>query len=117
VQQLQPAAQFPEESKAAASMVLGILSLTCFGVLAGIPAVRLGHMTHSNIRQSGGRLGGGKATAGRIMGYLSVFPAFLILAAIVIPSLVRSRAAANETSAAASVRALNTAQITYSSCC
>jgi type IV pilus assembly protein PilA len=50
---------------------------------------------------------------------VSTRPAFdasavLIIAAIAIPNLLRSRTAANEASAAGSVRTLNTAEITYS---
>ncbi len=39
----------------------------------------------------------------------------LIIAAIAIPNLLRSRIAANQSSAVGSLRTLNTAEITYSS--
>ncbi|HZQ92649.1 MAG TPA: pili assembly chaperone [Terriglobales bacterium] len=39
----------------------------------------------------------------------------LIIAAIAIPNLLRSRIAANESSAVGSIRTLNTAEVTYSS--
>jgi type IV pilus assembly protein PilA len=45
---------------------------------------------------------------------LIVVAIILIIAAIAIPNLLRARIAANESSAAASVRTLGTAQITYS---
>ncbi len=45
---------------------------------------------------------------------LIVVAIILIIAAIAIPNLLRSRIAANEASAVASVRTLNTAEITYS---
>jgi len=45
---------------------------------------------------------------------LIVVAIILIIAAIAIPNLMRSRIAANEASAVASVRTLNTAEITYS---
>jgi type IV pilus assembly protein PilA len=112
--------QQESEGKATASMVLGILSLVffgCFGVLAGIPAVILGHIAKSNIRKSGGRLtGDGKATAGLVMGYISIalLPFVLIIAAIAIPSLLRARIAANESAAAITVRTINTGQASYS---
>lgn len=109
----------PQESegKATASLILGILAVTCFGFVAGIPAVILGHMAKSNIRKSNGRLAGdGKATAGLVMGYISValIPLILIITAIAIPNLLRARIAANESAAASSVRVVNTAQVTYS---
>ena len=45
---------------------------------------------------------------------LIVVAIILIIAAIAIPNLLRARIAANESSAAASVRTLGTAQLTYS---
>src|SRR5450755_2342891 len=44
---------------------------------------------------------------------LIVVAIILIIAAIAIPNLLRSRMAANEASAVGSVRTLNTAQVTY----
>jgi type IV pilus assembly protein PilA len=102
------------EGKATASLVLGILSLVCFSLLAGIPAVILGHIAKSNIRKSGGRLtGDGKATAGLVMGYISIVPFFFIIAAIAIPSLLRARISANDSAAASTIRTINVSQITY----
>jgi type IV pilus assembly protein PilA len=46
---------------------------------------------------------------------LIVLAIILIIAAIAIPNLLRSRIAANESSAVGSVRTLTTAQVTYSS--
>jgi type IV pilus assembly protein PilA len=46
---------------------------------------------------------------------LIVVAIILIIAAIAIPNLLRARLAANEASAVASVRTLNTAQISYNS--
>ncbi len=46
---------------------------------------------------------------------LIVVAIILIIAAIAIPNLLRSRIAANEASATASLRTLNTAEITYAS--
>jgi prepilin-type N-terminal cleavage/methylation domain-containing protein len=46
---------------------------------------------------------------------LIVVAIILIIATIAIPSLLRSRQAANETAAVANMRNLNTAQVTYSS--
>ncbi|MGC2695479.1 MAG: DUF4190 domain-containing protein [Candidatus Angelobacter sp.] len=103
------------EGKATASLVFGILSIVCFGILAGIPAIILGHISRGNIRRSMGRLGGGgMALAGLIMGYFSIFITLLIVPAIVIPNLLRSRMMANESAAASTVRTINTTQVTYS---
>jgi type IV pilus assembly protein PilA len=104
------------DGKATASLVLGILSLLCFSVLAGIPAIILGHMSKANIRNSMGRLkGDGMATAGLVMGYLSAaaIPLILIIAAIAIPNLLRAKIAANESAAMSTVRTVNTLQATY----
>jgi prepilin-type N-terminal cleavage/methylation domain-containing protein len=46
---------------------------------------------------------------------LIVVAIILIIAAIAIPNLLRSRIAANESSAVGSLRSVNTAQVTYSS--
>jgi prepilin-type N-terminal cleavage/methylation domain-containing protein len=46
---------------------------------------------------------------------LIVVAIILIIAAIAIPNLLRARMAANESSAAASIRTINTAEITYNS--
>jgi type IV pilus assembly protein PilA len=105
----------PQESsgQATASLVLGILSVTCLGIFAGIPAVILGHIAKSNIRKSAGRMrGDGKATAGLIMGYISI-ALIPIMLAIAIPSLLRARMAANESAAMSTLRTVNTSQIEY----
>ncbi len=102
--------------KAIASVILGALAIP-FAILLipGILAVVFGNMGLSEIKRSAGRVQRkGMAIAGLVMGSLSViaFP-ILIIAAIAIPSLFRSRISANESSAVGSVRTINTAQITY----
>jgi hypothetical protein len=106
--------QPPTDGKATASLVFGILSILCFGILAGIPAIILGHISRGNIQRSMGRLsGGGIAMAGLIMGYFSIFISLLIIPALVIPNLLRARISANEAAAASTVRTINTGQVTY----
>lgn len=81
-----------------------------------IPAVVFGHIALSQIKKSAGRLGGrGLAIAGLVLGYLGIamIPLILIIAAIAIPNLLRARTAANEASAASTVRSINSAQVTY----
>jgi type IV pilus assembly protein PilA len=106
------------DGKATGSLVLGILSLVGFSILAGIPAVVLGHISRKEIRESRGRLtGDGMALAGLITGYISIaiVPVIIvIIAAIAIPNLLRASVVANESTAVATVRTINTAQTTYS---
>ena len=102
------------DGKATASLILGILSILCFGLFTGLPAIILGHISRGNIEQSRGRLtGAGMALAGLILGYVSIVSTILIIAAIAIPNLMRSRMAANESAAASTVRTINTYQVTY----
>jgi len=62
----------PNDGKAVASLVLGLLSLLCFGVLAGIPAIIFGVLARRDIARSNGALGGdGLALGGIITGILS----------------------------------------------
>jgi hypothetical protein len=106
--------QAPTDGKATTSLVLGILSVLCFGILTGIPAIILGHISRGNIRRSMGRLSGsGMAMAGLIMGYFSIFISLLFIASLLIPNLVRSRISANESAAQSTVRMVNTSQVTY----
>jgi type IV pilus assembly protein PilA len=111
-----PGAAAPQKTSgmAIASLILGIF---LFFPLS-IPAIVLGHIALSQIKKSAGRIGGGGlATAGLVLGYLGIalLPFILIIAAIAIPNLLRARNAANEASAAASLRTINTAQVTYQS--
>jgi len=115
-----PPAPYPvaEETsgKARASMITGIFGLLFF--FPAIAAIILGHMSRSEIRSSNGRLtGNGMATAGLVMGYgmIAMIPFILIIAAIAIPNLLRARISANEASAVASLRTLNTAELSYQS--
>jgi hypothetical protein len=104
------------DGKAIVSLILGILSLTILSILAGIPAIILGHVSRSDIRKSMGRLKGeGLALTGLVMGYLSflAIPFVLIIAAIAIPNLLRARIAANEASSVGSLRTINVAEVTY----
>jgi type II secretory pathway pseudopilin PulG len=99
--------------KATASLIVGFFSLF---FPAAVLAVVLGHIAQSEIRQSQGRLTGrGRALTGLIFGYagISLIP-LLIIAAIAIPNLLRSRMAANEASAVGALRTINTACVVYS---
>ena len=77
------------------SLVLGILSLACFTLFAGIPGVICGHKALSKIKHSGGALTGqGLAIAGLVTGYLGIAWAIFIIPmmmAIAIPNFVKAR--------------------------
>ena len=111
-----PGTEARTDSKAIWSLVCGILSVTCLWIIAGIPAVVLGHVSRSAIRNSMGRLKGeGMALVGLILGWISIaaLPVILILATIALPSLLRSRQLANESAAVANLRTINVAELTY----
>jgi type IV pilus assembly protein PilA len=116
-----PAETVPTSGKATASLICGILGLTIFSILTAIPAIIFGHMSRKEIRESGGRLkGDGMALAGMIMGYIGtgvvvLIVPILIIAAIAIPNLLRSRMAANEASSVGSIRTIYSSNVTYAS--
>jgi len=82
------------------SLVLGVLGLTCFSILAAIPAVICGHRALRKIETSSGKLGGhGVAVAGMVTGYVGLAMAFFcipLLAAIAIPNFVKARQTAQQ---------------------
>ena len=65
------AAPTGNNSKALWSMILGILGLVCCGIFTGIPAILLALSARKEIERTG-QSGGGMATAGLILGVLSV---------------------------------------------
>lgn len=108
-----PASPEGTSGKATASLICGIFFL--FWPLA-LAAVILGHIARSEIRRSKGRLkGAGSAMAGLVLGYCGValIPVVLIIAAIAIPNLLRSRMAANEASAVGALRTVTAACTIY----
>lgn len=93
----QPPAQ--ENGLAITSFVLGLLSMVCFGLLAGIPAIICGHIARSRARRSPAQYGGqGYALAGLILGYVSVFLTLVILPALLLPALAKAKAKAQRIS-------------------
>lgn len=105
--------------KAMGSLISGVAAYVIAPFVGAVVAVVLGHLGMSEIKKSAGRLkGDGLAVAGLVLGYLqiSVLP-FLIIAAIAIPNLLKSRMAANEASAVGSLRTITTAEISYASTC
>jgi hypothetical protein len=63
---------------AIASLILGILSMVCLGLLAGIPAVICGHMALGRIKASG-QGGRGLAIVGLVLGYISIVATIIFL--------------------------------------
>ena len=85
-----PSAQ--QNGLAITSFVLGLLSLVCFGLLAGIPAIICGHMARGRARRSPAQYGGaGFALAGLILGYVSLVVTMVILPAMLLPALTRAK--------------------------
>jgi hypothetical protein len=61
------------DQKAVWALVLGILGVVCCGFFTGIPALILGKSSQKSIDASGGRLTGrGMATAGFVLGIISI---------------------------------------------
>ncbi|MDN4172716.1 DUF4190 domain-containing protein [Nocardioides sp. SOB77] len=74
----------PTPGQATTALVLGVLSLTCFGFLTGVPAMILGKSAEREIAASGGRLGGaGVATAGFVTGLVGTILSALALVVLV----------------------------------
>jgi hypothetical protein len=96
-------------------LICGILGLTVFSLLAGVPAIILGHMARSRIAHSMGRLGGsGMALAGLIMGYISLAMIPLVLLALFAgPHFAQSWVPVNESGGAATIRQIVTAAESY----
>lgn len=80
----------PKTSGAAiASLITGICSITCLGLIAGIPAIICGHIARKNINAAPLLLKGkGMALAGLIMGYFSiVITVVAVMAALALPAI------------------------------
>jgi hypothetical protein len=66
--------------KALWSMILGILSIVACGLLAGVPALILGSSAKKEIAAAqGAQTGEGMATAGVILGWISVAISVVVL--------------------------------------
>lgn len=98
--------------KATASLICGILFP--FGFTA-IAAVVLGHLALSEIKRSAGRLlGRGQAVAGLVLGYFGIaVPILLIVAAIALPNLLRSKQRVDQTAAISDLRIIVNAETAF----
>lgn len=71
------------DGKAVASLLLGVMSITCLGVIAGLPAIVLGALARRDIDRAHGRLtGSGLAAAGIVSGLFGTGASLLIAVAI-----------------------------------
>ena len=102
------------DAQAIISMILGIASVAlCLSIIAGIPAIILGHLSRKKIVQSRGALkGDGMALAGLILGYVSLGFAALF-AAYLIPNFSNFMGGANEGMSATTIRMIYNAQVSY----
>ena len=77
------------------SLVLGLLSVACFGLLTGLPAIITGHLARGKVRRQPAVYGGaGMALAGLILGYISVVTTLAlmgVLAAIILPAMAKAK--------------------------
>ena len=80
----------PSQGLAVTSLVLGVLSIVCCGLLAGLPAIVMGHIAFGRANRSPQRYGGrGLAIAGFVTGYCSFFTTFILLA-LFLPALAKA---------------------------
>jgi hypothetical protein len=90
-----------QNSLAITGFVLGLLSLVCLPVLAGIPAIICGHLARGRARRLPGLYGGaGFALAGLIMGYVSLLVVLVIFPALLLPALSQAKGRAQSVSCA-----------------
>jgi len=103
---------------AIASLVLGILSVTCLSILAGIPAVIVGSVALHQIGSSrSGAAGKSQALAGLIMGIVSVALLPLVIAvlatSVTLPAVNAAHAHAKEAQCLNNVRQCTQACVRY----
>ncbi len=98
---------------AIASLVLGILAVTCLSILAGIPALVLGIITLNKVNKSAGTLTGkGFGIAGIVMGGVS-FLLLPIMVAMLLPAVMGARSKALDVQCMNSVKQITTACMMY----
>ena len=100
---------------AVASLVLGIASIACLGIFAGLPAVICGIIALSKINNSKGSLTGkGLAIAGLATGCFGMIFATAVMAGFLLPTLGMARATARATACKSNLRQIGMAVYRYS---
>ncbi len=99
-----PGAAPSSNSKAIWSLVLGILGIVSCYIFTGIPAIILGGSAKREIRAAGGMQGGaGLATAGVILGWISVAMIALIVLFVLAIALLGESSPSSFTSVGTSI--------------
>lgn len=84
-------AAVPEKNPLAVwSLVLGIFSPFCCGIVTGLPAIICGHMAYSRSGRMESRKGRGPALVGLILGYLA-FALIPVQLAVLLPAFAKAR--------------------------
>ena len=81
-----------QNQKALWSMILGILSLVCCGLVTGIPAIILGNMGKKEINIDSAQTGRGMAQAGFILGIIGTVLSVVVIVvyAVIIGAAISS---------------------------
>ncbi|HTD66520.1 MAG TPA: DUF4190 domain-containing protein [Candidatus Limnocylindria bacterium] len=92
----------PQKGLSITSLVLGILSLGCLYIFAGLPAIITGHIARRRAKRQPEIYGGaGMALAGLILGYLSILTTIAlvaVLAAIILPAMAKAKGSFGQSS-------------------
>lgn len=78
----------PSSTLAITSLVLGILSVFCLGILTGIPAIITGHISRGRACEFPERYGNpGLGLAGLILGYVSIVETAVLMMVMLLPAM------------------------------